>query len=305
MRITRMEELINREMNHEKITQEKIARDVGIAPSKLTALKNTGCLNSNADTLIKLAKYFNVSADYLLELTDDESVKKEPSPMNIGLSEKSVSFLKSIVDDNDNMPWKRYTLLALNTLLESAYDHKNSLECRYVSRRNREMANKETVSMILMRLGELFEYLGNNPDDCYVSSDKDGNVICVNRNTLEADLSVSGITGNDFCASPRKYMMYDTIDRIAEELKAYCELGQDEKIETVEDVITDAIRNSDRAKDIFNEEHARLNISAEYEKAVNSGAVDPLDYTYPPLDPEEFDDAPNQFSGNLDDLLKK
>ncbi|MBR1710094.1 MAG: helix-turn-helix transcriptional regulator [Clostridia bacterium] len=52
--------------DEKKLTDYKVAQDVGIAPSTLSDWKN-GLYTPKADKLLKLAEYFNVSIEYFLK----------------------------------------------------------------------------------------------------------------------------------------------------------------------------------------------------------------------------------------------
>lgn len=63
-----------------KITQMQLSMDLSISQNTLSRYE-TGTREADYDTLIKLANYFDVSIDYLLERTDDPTwhkpIKKE------------------------------------------------------------------------------------------------------------------------------------------------------------------------------------------------------------------------------------
>lgn len=54
------------------ITQQKLAMDLNISQNTLSRYE-THTREADYATLIKIADYFNVSLDYLLERTDDDS----------------------------------------------------------------------------------------------------------------------------------------------------------------------------------------------------------------------------------------
>jgi len=55
-------------------TQNKISADLGVVKQKLSNWK-LGVIEPNLDDLIMLAKYFEVSTDYLLGLEDETGAK--------------------------------------------------------------------------------------------------------------------------------------------------------------------------------------------------------------------------------------
>ena len=72
----RLGELIDSANEVQKLTNKKIACELGISPAKLSEYK-VGKILPSIPTLIKLADYFGVSTDYLLgregyELEEDK-----------------------------------------------------------------------------------------------------------------------------------------------------------------------------------------------------------------------------------------
>ena len=73
------------------ISQQKLANEIGVTKSTIGLYEN-GDNVPDVKTLYKLAKYYNVSADYLLGLTDDP--ERKPSAVDeLGLSPRAVSIL--------------------------------------------------------------------------------------------------------------------------------------------------------------------------------------------------------------------
>ncbi len=56
--------------NKKRITQQRLAIELGINQNTLSRYE-TGQRQADYDTLIKIADYFDVSIDYLLERTDN------------------------------------------------------------------------------------------------------------------------------------------------------------------------------------------------------------------------------------------
>lgn len=56
--------------NKKRITQQRLAIELGINQNSLSRYE-TGQRQADYDTLIKIADYFDVSVDYLLERTDN------------------------------------------------------------------------------------------------------------------------------------------------------------------------------------------------------------------------------------------
>ena len=62
--------------NNRGITQLKLAMDLNISQNTISRYE-TGEREADYTTLIRLADYFNVSLDYLLERTDDPTFHKK------------------------------------------------------------------------------------------------------------------------------------------------------------------------------------------------------------------------------------
>ena len=64
-----------KEIKKRGITQLKLAMDLNISQNTISRYE-TGERDADYETLIRLADYFNVSLDYLLERTDDPTFYK-------------------------------------------------------------------------------------------------------------------------------------------------------------------------------------------------------------------------------------
>ncbi len=73
-------------------SQVQMAKDIGVTKQCISNWENNNILPS-VDMLIKLTKYFSVSADYLLELNDKRYLDIT------GLSNEQIFHLKQIVND--------------------------------------------------------------------------------------------------------------------------------------------------------------------------------------------------------------
>ena len=131
-----------RELRGERgVSQESLARDLGVSKSTI-GLYESGDTLPDAQTLRDLAKYFNVSADWLLGLSDYRDNKRRGITLEgLGLSEAATEQIASIsgavtaaADFGDQSPTKVSTInnphgftcqqearafLALNVLLEN------------------------------------------------------------------------------------------------------------------------------------------------------------------------------------------
>lgn len=75
-------------------TQAKIAEDLGMTPQALSYYANGR--EPSYDTLIAIAKYFGVTTDYLLGVSDHKSDENSAISKQIPLSDKAIDFLKSV-----------------------------------------------------------------------------------------------------------------------------------------------------------------------------------------------------------------
>lgn len=78
-------------------TQAKIAEDLGMTPQALSYYANGR--EPSYDTLIAIAKYFGVTTDYLLGVSDHKSDENSAISKQIPLSDKAINFLKSVPSD--------------------------------------------------------------------------------------------------------------------------------------------------------------------------------------------------------------
>ena len=75
-----------------KLSQVELAKKLGVSKQCVSNWENDNVLPS-VDMLTKIAKLFNVSTDYLLDLDDCEKVSVS------GLSEKQIAHIKLIIQD--------------------------------------------------------------------------------------------------------------------------------------------------------------------------------------------------------------
>jgi transcriptional regulator with XRE-family HTH domain len=73
-------------------TQAKIAEDLGMTPQALSYYANGR--EPSYDTLAAIAKYFNVTTDYLLGTSDYQTFENDSISRQIPLSDKAIDFLK-------------------------------------------------------------------------------------------------------------------------------------------------------------------------------------------------------------------
>ena len=85
---------------HREVTgkkQETIAKEIGVSPAQISKIMTGNSSDARVSTIASIAKYFNVSTDYLLGLTDVASTDKDTIGVckYIGISEKPIKTLKN------------------------------------------------------------------------------------------------------------------------------------------------------------------------------------------------------------------
>ena len=82
-------------LKQKNITQTELARSIGVKPNTISNYRN-GVSQPDADTIIKIASFFDVSIDYLLtgKRTENKITREE-----LGLSERALQILKQIAHD--------------------------------------------------------------------------------------------------------------------------------------------------------------------------------------------------------------
>lgn len=101
-------------MNHLKIlrkelgkTQEELGEIFGLSGASITGYE-TGKRFPDMETIIKMAQYFNVSVDYLLDLTES----RVPPGTVLGISEEEREILNNLASMPDDYK------VALKTILQ-------------------------------------------------------------------------------------------------------------------------------------------------------------------------------------------
>jgi len=107
--------MISHPKTGEKTTQKALAQAVGIRPQTIS-LYLDGSTQPNADNLYKIARYFNVSVDFLLSGVSSENKSIHET---LGLSEGTVNMLKMVNerDRTSEMP----IMPLINDLLSNKY----------------------------------------------------------------------------------------------------------------------------------------------------------------------------------------
>lgn len=110
---TRLRELMKRK----KATQQDVAAAVGTTRQAISQYAD-GSVQPNIEKLYKIAEYFNVSADYLLGMSDVMKSNPDDQVINkmLGLSEEAIDALKSTT-----------SATCVNTLLEEPPRHNGTV----------------------------------------------------------------------------------------------------------------------------------------------------------------------------------
>lgn len=106
--------------NKKDLTEDKMADKIGISKSTYRNIKNGKTTNITVDTLQKLTKYFNCSADYILGIIKHPTHEKTDIHEVTGLSDQAIDTLKDIHqmhDKNHGVDHKHLPIL--NKLLAS------------------------------------------------------------------------------------------------------------------------------------------------------------------------------------------
>jgi transcriptional regulator with XRE-family HTH domain len=78
------------------LSQSELAGELQIS-NRTISMYEQGNSEPSISILVKIAEYFNVTTDYLVGMANNSSAKNQCIYDNIGLSDDSISFLKSLV----------------------------------------------------------------------------------------------------------------------------------------------------------------------------------------------------------------
>lgn len=92
------------------IGQMELAQKIGISQGVISAIKNKKIKAPGADTVFKISKYFNVSADYLLGLSNVMSLDLDTQAIckKIGCSEKALYQFQKMYDLPQDSPFRNF-----------------------------------------------------------------------------------------------------------------------------------------------------------------------------------------------------
>ncbi|MDE6293125.1 MAG: helix-turn-helix domain-containing protein [Clostridiales bacterium] len=90
-----LNENIKRLRTANNITQVELAADLGVSKQCVSNWEND-YIQPSIEMLIKIAKYFKVSTDFLLDLNDKNQINVD------GLSDKEIAHIRLIIEDLHN-----------------------------------------------------------------------------------------------------------------------------------------------------------------------------------------------------------
>ena len=93
-------ENLDRLMEHKKLNRTELAKEVGIAPSTINSWYSRGCENVTLKVLLKIANYFNITIE---ELVNGKSITE----ITFSTKDFSISELKAIVDFSEFLKMQR------------------------------------------------------------------------------------------------------------------------------------------------------------------------------------------------------
>lgn len=91
-------EKLKKERNLKNITQSQLAKEISVSPKTISNYESDS-IYPPIPTLIKLCKYFNVSSDYLIGLSDEKKIFVE------GLNENEIVGIQLLVNHLKNKSW--------------------------------------------------------------------------------------------------------------------------------------------------------------------------------------------------------
>lgn len=91
---------------HKGVSPTRASLEIGLSKSTATKWKNTGA-TPNGDTLSKIADYFGVSTDYLLNGSDNDSSEKKETPALTKKDERDIEKIlaetRRQLEDNEGL----------------------------------------------------------------------------------------------------------------------------------------------------------------------------------------------------------
>lgn len=138
--------------------QKELSNKTGISQAVISSIKTKSIKSPSADTIYLIAKYFNVSTDWLLGLTDVKSTDKATKELcdTLGLSEEAIDTIQEKTEIND----------ALNFLFYQHQQHK-----KYYNSNDFDISILENLSKFI----EIMKTSQNN--DTFFKISKDGELV--------------------------------------------------------------------------------------------------------------------------------
>ena len=96
---------IRKQRLKKNLTQKELSQHLGLTPKMISFYENDERVPP-ADILIKLSQIFNVTTDYLLGLSDDESSQKNLPRLTVSKDEEQfIVFLRKLDKDYKDIVW--------------------------------------------------------------------------------------------------------------------------------------------------------------------------------------------------------
>lgn len=108
-------------MKEKNITQTELAKNINVTRQAISLYAN-GQSTPDINILCKIAKYFKVSSDYLLGLSDSKSsnINDREVCSTLGLTDESIETLKALKNDKHPLSTENY-LRAINDFISYSY----------------------------------------------------------------------------------------------------------------------------------------------------------------------------------------
>ena len=147
---------------------QDVAQDLGISRVTL-GYYESGERKPDIEILLRIANYYNVSCDYLLGLTETQSLDMNVREIShkIGLNEKSVEILCSYKSYNDNHPENNISeiylttvddILLYNNLIEDiAHYLYFQFDCAYDSKNHENIIDSSEIEFLDRKIGKPFQ----------------------------------------------------------------------------------------------------------------------------------------------------
>lgn len=179
---TRLRELLN---GPPKVTQQTLADAIGVK-RQTVALYASGQTKPNATQIAMIARFFKITSDWLLGLSDSKTLENESAGAEFGLSDVAadrLGYYAELANCEKNpriggMPYARKKLKVINALIESApgwcFLEVLSNYLRVPKRENMTQPNRK---LFLLRNGEMINGFTLESLETYVH-EHPGTLLC-------------------------------------------------------------------------------------------------------------------------------